>query len=312
MNSTPTDSADSADFDDPVAARVDAAAPLAVDAESDGSNRAGAPWSAAGMLCWREIVRFLRQRNRVIGALAQPILFWVLFGAGLQKSFRMSGVEAGEGPSFMAYYYPGTLMLILLFTAIFATISIIEDRKEGFLQGVLIAPVPRWSIVLGKVSGGSCIAVGQGIVFLLLGAFVGAGHSPALLAATVGLLMLVAIAMTSLGFIIAWQMESTQGFHAIMNLALMPMWLLSGAFFPIPSVGAETATGQVVLHWLMRVNPLSYAVAGARHQLFDAPLPSGFWVPGVVVCWIVTFGFAATMFLAAWRVSAKRIGGDMV
>lgn len=269
------------------------------------------PWPATRMLCWREIVRFFRQRNRVIGAFAQPIVFWLLFGTGLQKSFRLA--DSGEAtPSFLTYYFPGTLMLILLFTAIFATISIIEDRREGFLQGVMIAPIPPWSIVLGKVLGGAVIATMQGIVFLLLGWFVGAGEDVVALLATVPLLFLAAMAMTSLGFVIAWQMESTQGFHAIMNLALMPMWLLSGAFFPIPALTGETAVGQIGLHWVMRLNPLSYAVAGARQQLFDTALPAGFWAPSLSVCWLVTGGFAAVMFLTAWRVSAKRVRGDQV
>src|SRR6476619_4919985 len=109
-------------------------------------------------LCERELVRFFRQKNRVFGALGQPIIFWLLFGAGL----RSNNLD-------YAHFFPGTLVMILLFTAIFATISIIEDRREGFLQGVLVAPIPRWTMVLGKVLGGTAIAMLQGIVFLLLG-----------------------------------------------------------------------------------------------------------------------------------------------
>src|SRR3989337_2579543 len=121
-------------------------------------------WPAAGALAQRELVRFFRQRNRVFGALGQPIIFWLLFSAGLgSTSF------GGSGRLDYAHFFPGTLVMILLFTAIFATISIIEDRKEGFLQGVLVAPVPRWSMVLGKILGGAAIAMLQGIVFLLLG-----------------------------------------------------------------------------------------------------------------------------------------------
>src|SRR5215218_7992880 len=119
------------------------------------------PWPVVGTLCQRELVRFLRQKNRVFGALGQPIIFWLLFGAGL----------GGSKPGSLGYahFFPGTLVMILLFTAIFATISIIEDRREGFLQGVLVAPIPRWTMVLGKVLGGTAIAMLQGIVFLLLG-----------------------------------------------------------------------------------------------------------------------------------------------
>src|SRR6267142_3344431 len=125
------------------------------------------PIAAARALAWREIVRFFRQRNRIVGSIGTPLVFWLLFGAGLSSSFRM-----GAGPdqqSFLTYFFPGSLLLIVLFTAIFSSISIIEDRREGFLQGVLVTPIPRWAMVLGKVLGGTAIAMVQGIVFLLLG-----------------------------------------------------------------------------------------------------------------------------------------------
>ena len=105
------------------------------------------PWPVVGTLCQRELVRFFRQKNRVFGALGQPIIFWLLFGAGL----RTNNLD-------YKHFFPGTVVMILLFTAIFATISIIEDRREGFLQGVLVAPIPRWTMVLGKVLGGAAIA----------------------------------------------------------------------------------------------------------------------------------------------------------
>ena len=196
-----------------------------------------APWRAAMMMGWRELIRFLRQRNRVIGAVGQPILFWLLFGVGMNRSFQF------PGQNFSEYFVPGTLVLILLFTAIFATISIIEDRKEGFLQAVLVAPVPRWSLVVGKVFGGATLAVGQGLLFLLLSLTLGIrfGFTEAL--AIVGLMCLIAIGLNCLGFVLAWRLDSTQGFHAIMNLLLMPMWLLSGAFFPIPPLGSDGSWG---------------------------------------------------------------------
>src|SRR6266566_1882781 len=120
------------------------------------------PWPVVGTLCERELVRFFRQKNRVFGALGQPIIFWLLFGAGLRSN------NLGY-----AHFFPGTLVMILLFTAIFATISIIEDRREGFLQGVLVAPIPRQTIVLGKVLGGTILAAGQGLIFLLAAPLVG-------------------------------------------------------------------------------------------------------------------------------------------
>src|SRR5210317_323090 len=160
------------------------------------------PWLAAGMLTWRELIRFFRQRNRVIGAVGQPILFWLLFGAGLHQSFRIASDEA-QGMSFLEYYFPGTLILVLLFTAIFATISIIEDRREGFLQSVLVSPSARWQMVLGKVAGGAMIAVVQAVLIVLVGMLaLSHGIAWSRLPALALLLSLGALSLTSLGFVI--------------------------------------------------------------------------------------------------------------
>jgi ABC-2 type transport system permease protein len=270
------------------------------------------PWRAAGALCWREIVRFFRQRNRVVGAIGQPLLFWLLFGAGLQRSFRMGESEAA-GTTFLEYYFPGSLMLILLFTAIFATISIIEDRREGLLQAVLIAPSPRWSMVLGIVLGGTLIALVQGLIFLALALLLMKTAVSAASAALLIVLMFVAAAgLTSLGVVLAWRMESTQGFHAIMSLLLMPMWLLSGAFFPVPALTGEATWSEAALHWVMRLNPLTYAVAGARQLVYSGPLPAQYWTPSLVSCWLVTCGFAVAMFAAAWWIAGQRTRGDAI
>jgi ABC-2 type transport system permease protein len=260
-------------------------------------------------LAWREIVRFFRQRNRVIGAVGQPILFWLLFGAGLQRSFRLG--DAGQGPSFLEYYFPGTLVLVLLFTAIFATISIIEDRREGFLQSVLVAPIPPWTIMAGKVVGGAAIALAQGLLFLVLAVTFHARIGLVEFAQLAGLLTLAALALTALGFVLAWRMESTQGFHAIMNLFLMPMWLLSGAFFPVPDAGESSSWPQLAMHWLMRLNPLTYCVAGVRRLLGTSELPAGFYLPQAATCWLVTLAFALVTLAAASRMARGRTTGDL-
>src|SRR3954467_12589192 len=172
------------------------------------------PWLAAATLGQREWVRFVRQPNRVFGAIGQPIIFWLLFGAGLGPSFHIASQD-GARLSYGEYFFPGSLILILLFTAIFATISVIEDRREGFLQSVLVAPIPRWSMVLGKVLGGTLIALVQGLVFLLLGLTLGLRFGPLTIVAIVAFLFTLSLALTALGFVIAWRMDSTQGFHAI-------------------------------------------------------------------------------------------------
>ena len=257
----------------------------------------------------REIVRFFRQRNRIVGAIGTPLLFWILFGAGLDRSFRIT--EAGGiGQSFREYYLPGSLLLIVLFTAIFTTISVIEDRREGFLQSVLVAPIARWEMVLGKVWGGAVIALAQALIFLLLALLFSKGVSFLVLLQLIPLLLLAAAALTSLGFMFAWNMDSTQGFHAIMNLVLMPMWLLSGAFFPAPQPGADSPLSQWVIHWAVRLNPLSYAVAGVRRLMFEQVEWQGFWMPSLSAAWGVTLLFALATFVGACAVSGRRTSGD--
>ncbi|MEM8945625.1 MAG: ABC transporter permease [Planctomycetota bacterium] len=247
-------------------------------------------------LAQRELVRFFRQRNRVIGALVQPIMFWVLFSVGLRDNGQL-------GP---AFFFPGTIAMILLFTAIFATISIIEDRREGFLQSVLVAPAPRWAMVLGKIVGGAVIAMLQALLFLVLGCLTMSLASSAAELVLAGILMaVISVALTSLGFVIAWRMESTQGFHAIMSVFLFPMWLLSGALFP------DEAGSWLTL--LTRFNPLTYGVAGLRHYLrFEDSTVLVDALPGLPVCWLVTLGFTAVTFVLAWRIAGTRTTGDLL
>jgi ABC-2 type transport system permease protein len=245
----------------------------------------------------REILRFVRQRSRVTGALLQPVVFWLLLGGGLSASFRPPG--APPGTSYVAYLYPGILALVLLFTAIFATISTVEDRQTGFLQGVLVAPIGRGAIVLGQALGGTTLAVGQGIVFLALAPIAGVAFAPVRMLAAVAVMIVVAFGLTNLGLLIAWRMESTQGFHAIMNLVLLPMWLLSGAFFPPTGVAGPLA-------WLMRLDPLTYGLAALRTCL--DPAASG--LPPLALSLGVTLVFAVAASAAA-AATARRatVGG---
>ena len=210
-------------------------------------------------LWWREIVRFYRQRTRVIGVIASPLVFWLVIGSGFGTSFR-SGESAGQ-QHYLDYFYPGALIMIVLFTSIFTMMSVIEDRKEGFLLSVLVAPVPRSAIVLGKVLGGTTLATIQGLIFLALGPFLGIHLSFTQFLLVVLTVFLVSFALTALGFAIAWPMDSTQAFHAIINLFLIPLWLLSGALFPLAG-----ASGWIRV--LMRINPLTYGVEALRSLLY--------------------------------------------
>ena len=256
---------------------------------------------AAFALARREVVRFLRQRTRVVGAFAQPVLFWILFGLGIRNSFRFGGDGPDAGMAFDEYFFPGIVVLIALFTAIFATISVIEDRKEGFLQGVLVAPVPRAAVVLGKVLGGTALTLVQVWLFLLLAPLAGVPLSPTTFVLVTLHMTVVAAGMTCLGLCIAWPMTSTQGFHAVMSVFLLPLWLLSGAFFPADGAAP-------VLAWIIRLNPVSYAVAGLRRLLYwhEPQVLAGTEVPGLVLGEVVTVVATLVMFAAAVRVASGR------
>lgn len=278
------------------------ASPTQLDnATATAQNEAAAPpsgrpvfWLPVWTLAERELVRFFRQRTRIVGALGQPLIFWILFGTGLSGSFKNPAwVPQGMTMSYQEYFFPGVAVLILMFTAIFSTISIIEDRREGFLQGVLVAPISRVSLVLGKLSGGTVLAVVQAFAFLLLGpalTFIGlvppisVDMSPLSLLPMLGFLVLLGFTLTALGYLIAWPMDSTQGFHAIMSVFLLPMWLLSGAFFPGEQSGWLT--------WVIKLNPLTYGVAGLRRLMYPQyEFPATDALPAFGICLLVTLLF---------------------
>jgi len=257
-------------------------------------SRPVAPASAgvllpAFTLWWREIVRFYRQKSRVVGVLASPLVFWVVLGSGFGNSFRSAG---GQGQlHYMDYFYPGTLILIVLFTSIFAMMSLIEDRKEGFLLSVMVAPVPRSAIVLGKVLGGTTLSAVQGMIFLVFAPLAGIHLNPLQVLLVAGVVFLVSFALTALGFAIAWPMDSTSAFHGIINLFLIPLWLISGALFPLS--GAS-----VWIRALMYMNPLTYGVEALRDLLYPGtetqfPLPSA--IATLLLFSLVMFGLAFYM-----------------
>lgn len=245
-------------------------------------------------LWWREIVRFYRNRGRVIGVIASPLLFWVVIGSGFGTSFRSSA--PGGQSHYLEYFFPGAVTMIVLFTSIFAMMSVIEDRKEGFLLSVLVAPVHRSVIVMGKVLGGATLAAVQGLIFLAFTPFLKGAHigfdNIGLIVLTV---FLISFALTALGFAIAWPMDSTQAFHAIVNLFLLPLWMLSGALFPLSG-----ASGWIRV--LMQINPVTYGNEALRALIFpgaSAILPIGISI-GILAA------FAAVMFVWAFVMANRR------
>jgi ABC-2 type transport system permease protein len=250
----------------------------------------------AGTLWLREITRFRRQRSRVIGSFLQPLVFWVLLGAGLKASFRPAGMPPQI--NYFQYLYPGFIVLVLLFTAIFATISTVEDRREGFLQSVLVAPISRSTIVMGQALGGTTLAWVPSCLFLVLAPLAGITLSASAVIVAALMMAVIAFALTCIGLVIAWRIESTQGFHAIMNLILIPIWLLSGAFWPVSGTPAA-------LQWAMRINPLTYGVAALREGLYRGHESMAASMPGFAFSCAVAIIFAIAMYALAVRVARR-------
>ena len=229
-------------------------------------------WLAIATLWQRELRRFWRERSRVLGLVASPLVFWLIIGFG----------SGEQGPKF---FFPGTVVLTVMFAAIFSTISIIEDRREGFLLSMLVSPAPRSGLVLGKILGSATLAWVQGTILLAFTPLAGFRLSLAGLAWVAAAILLVALALASMGFLVAWRFDSSQGYHAVMNLVMMPMWLVSGSVFSISS-----AHGWIRL--IMLVNPLTYATSLVR-RLLAPEMAAG--DPTVTVCLGVLVAFSAVL-----------------
>ena len=206
-------------------------------------------------------MRFYRQKSRVVGVVLSPLVFWLVIGSGFGSSYR------GD-QHYLQYFFPGALLMIVLFTSIFTMMSVIEDRDRGFLSSVLVAPVSRSVIVLGKVLGGTTLSAVQGLVFLVFAPALGVHIGISGFVLVVLSVFLMGFALTALGFTLAWRMESAQAFHAIVNLFLIPLWLLSGALFPV-----NGASGWI--RWVMRLNPLTYGMNVLRIVLTPQSQPAG-------------------------------------
>ena len=271
-------------------------------------------WPAVGAVAWREIVRFFRQRNRVVGAVATPLVFWLLLGVGLNDVFHVppggteapeaaasSVVRGGEPRGYLAYFFPGMVVMVLLFTSIFSTITVIDDRNNGFLQGVLASPATRWAVVLGNVLGGAAIATLQGLLLLPIWYvfFAGAPTTPPEIAGlllAVAVMFVMSVGLTAMGLFFAWPMDSTAGYHAVMNLVQFPMWFLCGAVFPLATAG--------VLKWVMYANPLTYGYASLARAL-GAGDPAGTGLPLWATLAILLAATAAALALTTRRATQR-------
>lgn len=247
-------------------------------------------WGVIAALWRRDTLRLIRERTRWIGLVVQPLMLWAILGAGFSESLVVPGAE---GAGSMQFLFPGILGMVLLFTSIFSTMSVIEDRESGFLQGVLVAPASPAALVLGKTAGVTTIVLVQTALFLLAAPLADTPWSgidwPLLLA----VVLLSNTALTCVNFVFAWVLRSTQAYHALMSIVLMPLWVVSGAMFPPPGgwMGVVVA-----------LNPMSYGVAGLRHALGTA----GSTGPGLALCLAVLACFAVGSLVAATLVTRRR------
>jgi ABC-2 type transport system permease protein len=212
--------------------------------------------AAIGVVWHRELLRFARNRLRMVTSLVQPLLFLFILGSGLSNMLHSSG-----NVNFKTFMFPGIIAMTVFFTALSSALSIVWDREFGFMREMLVAPVHRGSIVLGKCAGGATVATLQGIVILALAGVVGVPYSGGLLLILVGEMVLMAVSLTALGLLLASRMQRVESFMAVMNFVMLPMFFLSGAIFP--SKGLPSWLSVVT-----KFDPLTYAVDPVRRAVF--------------------------------------------
>jgi ABC-2 type transport system permease protein len=213
---------------------------------------------AVSIVWRRELIRFRSDRLRAITSLVQPVLFLFVLGTGLSR-LASGGMPAGV--DFRTFIYPGVLAMSVLFTAIFSAASIVWDREFGFLREMLVAPVRRWAIVVGKCLGGATVATFQGIIFLALAGVAHVPYNPVLLLTLVGELLLLAFTLTAFGVMMAARIKQIQAFMALTQMFVMPLFFLSGALYPLNGLPSWLTV-------LTRIDPLTYIVDPMRHAVF--------------------------------------------
>lgn len=212
----------------------------------------------------RDMLRFGRDRSRMISSIGMPILFLLLFGGGFSASITGLGGGQVEYPQFL---FSGILAMTVLFTAVYSAVSVVWDRQFGFLKAILVAPVSRIHVALGKVAGGTTLAMLQGLIVLLMAPILRVPLRPSQILGIAGVLLLLAFMMTSLGLLLAVRERSMQGFHMVMNFLLLPMFFLSGAFFPLDGV-------PVWMRLFSALDPVTYGVDSLRAVSLAAILPT--------------------------------------
>jgi ABC-2 type transport system permease protein len=248
---------------------------------------------AVSIVWRRELIRFRTDRLRAITSLVQPVLFLFVLGTGLS---RLASRGLPVGVDFRTFIYPGVLAMSVLFTSIFSAASIVWDREFGFLREMLVAPVRRWAIVVGKILGGATVATFQGIIFLALAGVAHVPYDPVLLLTLVGELLLLSATLTAFGVMMAARIKKIQAFMALTQMVVLPLFFLSGALYPLNGLPAWLTV-------LTRIDPLTYIVDPMRHAVFDHlsvnPLAVQALSPGITwFGWVVPLGLSLAMVAA--------------
>ena len=217
---------------------------------------------------YRDILRFWRDRARIAGSLAQPLLFLIVFGAGLGSSLGGAFSANGSDLSYLQFVYPGVIGMAVLFAAVFGALSIVWDREFGFLKEILVAPVDRSSVAIGKALGGATQAMIQGLILLILAPLVGVKLTIGSVLLLLVFLFVLAFALSCMGVALASRMKSMQGFQVVMNFLMMPMFFLSGSLFPLAGLPQWMTV-------LTRLDPVSYGMDPLRRIILGAGLPDG-------------------------------------
>lgn len=234
------------------------------------------------VLCQREVLRTFKEPSRMLGVVVQPLVFWFVIGSGFMPNFRMNGTDE----HYLAFFYPGVLAMVLLFTAIFSTITLIEDRASGLMQAVLVAPAHRYALVLGKVLGIVSIALLQGGLFLCAAPFSGVSLAAVNWPFLFVVMMLGSLVLALWGFVVAWWLDSSTAYHAFMSIFLIPLWIVSGAMFPVTQGWMKVVAACNPEAWL--VSALRVAFAG--EAVANAALPLFLLVVSGVILLMVAVG----------------------
>jgi ABC-2 type transport system permease protein len=248
---------------------------------------------AVSIVWRRELIRFRTDRLRAITSLVQPVLFLFVLGTGLS---RLASHGLAAGVDYRTFIYPGVLAMSVLFTSIFSAASIVWDREFGFLREMLVAPVRRWAIVVGKCLGGATVATFQGLIFLALAGVAHVPYDPLLLLTLVGELLLLSFTLTAFGVMVAARIKQIQAFMAVTQLFVLPLFFLSGALYPLNGLPAWLTV-------LTRIDPLTYIVNPIRSAVFDhlsiRPFAVHALSPGITwFGWVVPVGLCLAMVAA--------------